>query len=107
MRCAVSTHILALETNFMMVSTMSLTTSKQLQAARVLLGWDQETIAKAAGVSVGTIRRLEQAKEGRITGHVGTIGKIEAALETAGIEFISEPGRTGVALRARSDAHAQ
>jgi hypothetical protein len=38
---------------------LKLTNGRQLRAARVLLGWNQAKLAKAARVAIGTIRRME------------------------------------------------
>jgi transcriptional regulator with XRE-family HTH domain len=66
---------------------------KQIKAARELLGWSQEAIAKASGVSIPTIKRLEAAG-GDLGGRPGTGEKIIAALEKAGVEFTNsdQPG---------------
>jgi transcriptional regulator with XRE-family HTH domain len=74
---------------------------RQVKAARALLAWSQEELADAASVSVPTIKRLE-ARDGPLTGRAETVGKIEAALEAAGIEFIDENGGgPGVRLQRR------
>ncbi len=67
-------------------------TAIQLRAARALLGVDQRTLAKAAGLSVPTIQRME-ASEGVIRGNVDSLMKLIAALDAAGIELIG-PGAT-------------
>ena len=75
---------------------------RQLKAARTLIGWSQEQLAAAAGVSLPTIKRLEAA-EGILGGRKTTAQKIGSALEKAGIEFIDENGGgAGVRLRKRS-----
>ncbi len=74
---------------------------RQLKAARMLVGWSQEGLASASGVSLPTIKRLEAA-EGLIGGRDTTAQKIRTALEKAGIEFIDENGGgPGVRLRKR------
>lgn len=74
---------------------------RQLKAARTLIGWSQEQLAAAAGVSVPTIKRLEAA-EGWLGGRQATGSKIRGALERAGIDFIDENGGgPGVRLRKR------
>jgi transcriptional regulator with XRE-family HTH domain len=62
---------------------------KQIKAARELLGWSQEAIAKASGVSIPTIKRLEAAG-GDLGGRPATGEKIIAALEKAGVEFLDD-----------------
>ena len=74
-------------------------TIRQVKAARALLGWSQEQLAKNANVSIPTIKRLE-SQEGVLGGRMDTAKKIESSLEKAGIEFIDENGGgAGVRLR--------
>ena len=79
-------------------------TSEQLRAARALLRWDQKDVARASGVSLPSIARLE-TKPGQLGAYKSTVAALRAALEAAGIEFIppgtaSEQGGAGVRLRA-------
>ena len=72
---------------------------RQIKAARALLGWSQEELAKASGISIPTIKRLE-ADEGPLGGRSETGDKIRKALQAAGVEFIDENGGgAGVRLR--------
>ena len=72
--------------------------SAQLRAARALLGWRQEDLAKASGIGLATVARIEQGK-GVVQGNFSTIVKIQQALERAGIRFIGEAaGGIGVRL---------
>jgi hypothetical protein len=48
-------------------------------------------LAEASGVSEPTVARLESV-EGELGGRELTTGKIRAAIEAAGIEFIDENG---------------
>ena len=61
----------------------------QLRASRALLGIDQRKLAEAAGLSLPTIQRME-ASDGVIRGQVDSLMKLVAALETLGIELISD-----------------
>ena len=61
----------------------------QLRAARALLGIDQKTLARLAGVSVPTIQRME-ASDGTVRGVIETLTKVVEALDRAGIELIGE-----------------
>ena len=71
------------------------------KAARSLLAWSQADLAKAAKVSIPTIKRLE-AIDGPLGGSSATGGRILMALEAAGIEFIEENGSgPGVRIRAK------
>jgi transcriptional regulator with XRE-family HTH domain len=70
----------------------------QLRAARALLGWRQEDVARAAKISVATIRRIE-SQEGVLTGYVSTLLKIQTSFEQAGIQFIDDDEIGGFGLR--------
>jgi transcriptional regulator with XRE-family HTH domain len=59
----------------------------QLRAARALLGWRQEDLARAAGIGLATVQRIEQA-DGLVAGNVKTVWQLQAALQRAGIRFI-------------------
>jgi transcriptional regulator with XRE-family HTH domain len=71
--------------------------SAQIRAARALLGWRQEDLAKASKISLATIARIEQGK-GVVQGNFSTIMKIQQTLEGQGISFITEPGG-GIGVR--------
>ena len=75
---------------------------EQIKAARMLLHWDQATLAKNAGVGLATVKRLE-ATPGVIGGTMASAVRIRAALEKAGVQFIvaDEQGGMGVRLRKR------
>jgi transcriptional regulator with XRE-family HTH domain len=77
---------------------MSMLQVAQIRAARALLGWRQEDIAKTAKISVATIRRIE-SQEQLLTGNLSTLLKIQAAFEQAGIQFIDEDETGGFGLR--------
>ena len=66
-------------------------TAAQLRAARALLGIDQRQLADLCGLSVPTIQRME-ASEDVIRGNVDSLMKLIAALETSGVELISDGG---------------
>ncbi|GAW35831.1 anaerobic benzoate catabolism transcriptional regulator [Roseovarius sp. A-2] len=84
-------------------------TGPQMRAARALIGIDQKTLAKLAGLSVPTIQRME-AGSGNVRGVVDSLTKVVEALEFAGIELIGEgsvstaSGR-GVRLKMPSSKH--
>jgi transcriptional regulator with XRE-family HTH domain len=78
-------------------------TAQQLRAARALLGLDQRSLAKASGLSLPTIQRME-GSDSIIRGNVESLMKLIAALNRAGIELInegaaSESGGRGVRLK--------
>jgi predicted transcriptional regulator len=59
----------------------------QLRAARALLGIDQRTLARMAGVSLPTIQRME-ASTGNVRGVIDTLTKVVQAIELAGVELV-------------------
>ena len=61
-------------------------TSLQLRAARTLLEWNQTDLAKASGLSLPTIQRMETI--GLHRSSAGNVDKIQLTLEAAGIEFL-------------------
>jgi transcriptional regulator with XRE-family HTH domain len=65
--------------------------SAQIRAARALLAWRQDDLARASKTGLATIARIEQM-EGLAQGHVATIMRIQNALERAGIRFIGDVG---------------
>lgn len=76
----------------------------QMKAARALLGMDQRQLAEAAGLSLPTIQRMESS-DGNVRGNVDSLVKVIQALESSGIELISESavssqGGRGVRLKA-------
>ncbi|MCJ2035771.1 helix-turn-helix transcriptional regulator [Methylobacterium sp. J-068] len=74
-------------------------TTRQAKAARALLAWSQEDLARASGVSIPTVKRLE-AEDGPFGGRVDTAAKLQTALEAAGVIFIDQNGEgPGVRLR--------
>jgi transcriptional regulator with XRE-family HTH domain len=76
-------------------------TTRQVKAARALLGWSQEDLARRSGVSEPTIARLETL-DGPLAGRESTAQKIQIALDAGGVEFIAENGGgPGVRLRKR------
>jgi transcriptional regulator with XRE-family HTH domain len=76
--------------------------SAQIRAARALLGWSQDHLARRAGVGLATLQRIEQNK-GIVRGNFSTVLKIQMALEQAGIHFIeNDSGQIGVRLEKRT-----
>ena len=74
-------------------------TTRQVKAARALLGWSQADLAERSRVSEPTVARLESV-DGELGGREHTTDKIRTAIESAGIEFIQDNGGgAGVRLR--------
>ena len=65
-------------------------TVEQLRAARALLGWSQSELAARAGLSLPTVKRLEAGFGPRVSNEAR--GKMQQAIEAAGIVFIDENG---------------
>ena len=61
----------------------------QMKAARALIEWDQRTLAKAAGVSLPTIQRME-ASEQYVRANVDTLMKVLGAFDRGGVEVITQ-----------------
>jgi len=62
---------------------------EQIKAARALLGWTQDDLARAAGLSKPSVNTLER----RIANpKIDTLQAIQRALEEAGVEFTDGPG---------------
>jgi transcriptional regulator with XRE-family HTH domain len=69
----------------------------QIRAARALLGWRQEDLARRAGIGVATVRRIEVLKSP--AGNVATLMNIKQALEKAGILFLDSNRAVGFGVR--------
>ena len=64
-------------------------TAEQCRAGRALLGWSQAVLAEAAYVGLSTVRDFEKK---RSVPHHNNMVAIKAALENAGVEFITQNG---------------
>lgn len=78
-------------------------TGPQIRAARALLGIDQKTLARMAGLSVPTIQRME-ANASIVGGMVDSLTRVVSAIEAGGVDLIAEGatsvgGGRGVRLR--------
>jgi predicted transcriptional regulator len=75
-------------------------TIEQVRAARGLLGWSQSELAKRAGLSLPTVKRLEAGWGPRVSDEARR--RIKQALDTGGVQFIAQNGGgPGVRLRKR------
>ena len=76
-------------------------TSAQMRAARALIRWTAEDLARETALSVTTIRRAELTQVETSMTAANDLA-VRRALEAAGIEFIDENGGgPGVRLRKR------
>jgi DNA-binding XRE family transcriptional regulator len=84
-----------------------LITPSQIRGARALLDWSQERLAKAAGMSLTTIRDYEKErrgwredeKEGDAGQAVGGLAAIRRTLENEGVRFLPSEGDYGPGVR--------
>ena len=72
--------------------------SQQIRAARVLLGWRQEDLAKASKVGLATLQRIEQ-QSGLAKANTATLFRLQKALEERGVRFIGEDETGGIGVR--------
>ena len=83
--------------------TQSLLSSAQIRAARALIRWSAEDLAKHSSLSVATIRRAELMADATAMTVSNNLA-VRRALEAAGVEFIDENGGgPGVRLRKSKD----
>ncbi|MDC9808424.1 MULTISPECIES: helix-turn-helix transcriptional regulator [Rhizobium] len=69
---------------------MKVIDASQVKAARALIGMTQEELAKAAGLSGQTVKRMESIGTERSS--AGNVLLVQKALEAAGVQFIPENG---------------
>ena len=79
---------------------MSFITGAQVRAAKSLIRWSGSDLAKKAGVSISSIRRVEACDGLPDSASVKVLHAIQTALESGGVEFIGTPeDGPGVRLR--------
>lgn len=73
----------------------------QIRAARSLIDWSGEQLAKASGVSLQTIWRMEKSDVGPGRSSSVNVNAVRRALEDAGVVFIDpdEAAVLGVGVR--------
>jgi hypothetical protein len=80
--------------------------SAQIRAARALIRWSAEDLARHSALGVTTIRRAELS-DNETSMTVANDHAVRRALESAGVEFIDENGGgPGVRLRKRQPKKA-
>jgi transcriptional regulator with XRE-family HTH domain len=67
-----------------------------LRAARALLKWEQADLARHAGVSIATIRKIEQ---GAASMREVTANKLVSALDEAGLQLFDNDAEGGIGAR--------
>jgi transcriptional regulator with XRE-family HTH domain len=93
------THSVELSLGFVLAFRLILITGGHIRAARALLGWSQQELAKKSKVALRTLSRMEDF-EGAISARTETLNAAVMALEKAGIEFLDD-GSPGVRIRAK------
>src|SRR5689334_4317572 len=68
---------------------------RHVRAARALLAWSQEDLAKAAGVATSTVADFERGQRNPIPANAHAI---RAALEKANIQFLANGTLTGPSI---------
>jgi transcriptional regulator with XRE-family HTH domain len=63
---------------------------EQIRAARGLLGWSQSELARRAGLSLPTIKRVESGVGAKVSEEARA--RIQDALEKGGVRFIEQNG---------------
>ena len=74
-------------------------TSRQVRAARALLGWTQEMLADKALVALTALKRLESENGFGVRDE--TVRQVRQALEAAGIVLLASDSGEGVMLCSR------
>jgi DNA-binding XRE family transcriptional regulator len=77
---------------------VNMITSRQIRAARALLGWSQQQLADNAIVSLNAVARLEN---GIVDSRISTVQAVQKALVKAGIEFL-DADQKGEGVRLKS-----
>jgi ribosome-binding protein aMBF1 (putative translation factor) len=79
-------------------NALPMLTPAQIRAARAMVGWSRDDLAKRSGVSAQALRDFEKA-DGGSDPRQGTVHKWQRALEGAGIVFVDEDEFTGPGVR--------
>ena len=77
---------------------MSPITPRQIRAARAMLNWSMTDLARAAGVSISTVKRFEDGSVQNVSDHAAA--RLQDAAETEGVRFLADDGN-GVGVRFR------
>ena len=74
----------------------------QIRAARAMLDWSMVDLARAAQISVSTVKRVEHGGAQPVSDHI--VGVIHIALKTQGVQFLTDDGSgPGVWLKPRGE----
>lgn len=75
-------------------------TPSQCRAARGLLNWTQDDLAREAAVSVVTARNFENGRSAPLR---ATLKVMQGAFEAAGVDLMASDQGAGVSLRAKTN----
>ncbi|OOO26360.1 transcriptional regulator [Agrobacterium salinitolerans] len=64
--------------------------ANQIRAARALLNWSQSELVEKSGLSLTTIRRMEDDKIGPERSSAGNVATVTRIIEDAGVTFLSD-----------------
>ena len=79
---------------------MSAITPAQIRGARGMLDWSMLDLAKASGVSVSTVKRVDDGRMAVVS--PAMVGQIRNAFRAAGMEFLGDEGNgPGMRLKPR------
>ncbi|TAU80464.1 transcriptional regulator (plasmid) [Rhizobium leguminosarum] len=62
--------------------------ANQIRAARALLNWSQAELVEKSGLSLTTVRRMEDEKIGPERSSAGNVATVTKVIEEAGILFL-------------------
>ena len=79
--------------------SVAMLTPEQLRAARALIDWSRDDLAKKSGVSANTVKGFER---GGSDPKLSTLNKWRRALESAGVVFIEADDAAGAGLRLKA-----
>lgn len=64
--------------------------ANQIRAARALLNWSQSELVEKSGLSLTTIRRMEDDKIGPERSSAGNVAAVTKIIEEAGVSFLGD-----------------
>ena len=68
---------------------MTIVSAAQVRAARAILDWGQEDLSRASGLSLNTIRKIEN---GHISPRTSTSSALRRSIEDVGLELLDDDG---------------
>lgn len=85
--------------------------ANQIRAARALLNWSQGELVEKSGLSLTTIRRMEDDKIGPERSSAGNVAAVTKIIEDAGVVFLNEgdqtPGGPGVRIKINKNPYEE